>query len=33
MVTLDLSRIDRKTQGPFELESYLFPLVPSQATN
>ena len=26
MVTLDLSRVDRKAQGPLELESYLFPL-------
>ena len=25
MVTLDLSRVDRKAQGPLELESYLFP--------
>ena len=25
MVTLDLSRVNRKTQGPLELESYLFP--------
>ena len=33
MVTLDLSRVDRKAQGPLKLESYLFPLVPSQATN
>ena len=24
MVTLDLSRVDRKAQGPLELESYLF---------
>ena len=24
MVTLDLSRVDRKTQGPLELVSYLF---------
>ena len=28
MVILDLSRVDRKAQGPLELESYLFPLVP-----
>ena len=26
MATLDLSRVDRKAQGPLELESYLFPL-------
>ena len=25
MVTLDLLRVDRKAQGPLELESYLFP--------
>ena len=25
MVTLDLSRVDKKAQGPLELESYLFP--------
>ena len=25
MVTLDLSRVDRKAQDPLELESYLFP--------
>ena len=24
MVTLDLSRVDRKAQGPLELVSYLF---------
>ena len=24
MVTLDLSRVDRKTQDPLKLESYLF---------
>ena len=24
MVTLDLPRVDRKAQGPLELESYLF---------
>ena len=28
MVTLDLSRVDKKVQGPLELESYLFLLVP-----
>ena len=25
MVTMDLSRVDRKAQSPLELESYLFP--------
>ena len=25
MVTLDLSRVDSKAQGPLELVSYLFP--------
>ena len=31
MVTLDLSRVDRKAQNSLELESYLFPfgLTPS----
>ena len=29
MVTLDLSRVDKKTQGPLELVSYLFPLDPT----
>ena len=31
MVTLDLSRVNRKAQGPLELVSYLFPfgLTPS----
>ena len=29
MVTLDLSRVDRKAQGPLELESYLFPFGPT----
>ena len=29
MVTLDLSRVDRKAQGPLELESYLFPFSPT----
>ena len=33
MVTLDLSKVDKKAQGLLELESYLFLLVPSQATN
>ena len=33
MVILDLSRVDKKAQDPLELESYLFPLIPSQATN
>ena len=32
MVTLDLSRVDKKVQGPLELESYLFLLVPSLQT-
>ena len=31
MVTLDLSRVDRKAQGPLELESYLFPFGPIQS--
>ena len=29
MVTLDLSRVDRKAQGLLELESYLFPFGPT----
>ena len=29
MVTLDLSRVDRKAQGSLELESYLFPFGPT----
>ena len=29
MVTLDLSRVDKKAQGPLELESYLFPYGPT----
>ena len=29
MVTLDLSRVDRKAEGPLELESYLFPFGPT----
>ena len=29
MVTLDLSNVDRKAQGPLELESYLFPFGPT----
>ena len=29
MVTLDLSKVDRKAQGPLELESYLFPFSPT----
>ena len=29
MVTLDLSRVDRKAQGPLELKSYLFPFGPT----
>ena len=33
MVILDLSKGDRKAQGLLELESYLFALVSSQATN
>ena len=28
MVTLDLSRVDRKAKGPLELVSYLFPFGP-----
>ena len=33
MVTLDLSRVDRKAQGPLELVSYWSLLVPFQATH
>ena len=33
MVTLDLSRVDRKAQGPLELVSYWSLLVPLQATH
>ena len=33
MVTLDLSRVDRKAQGPLELMSYRSLLVPLQATH
>ena len=29
MVTLDLSRVNRKAQDPLELESYLFPFSPT----
>ena len=29
MVTLDLSKVDRKAQGPLELASYLFPFGPT----
>ena len=29
MVTLELSRVDRKAQGPLELVSYLFPFDPT----
>ena len=29
MVTLNLSRVDRKAQGPLKLESYLFPFGPT----
>ena len=29
MVILDLSRVDRKAQGPLELKSYLFPFGPT----
>ena len=29
MVTLDLSRVDRKAQGPLELMSYLFSFDPT----
>ena len=29
MVTLDLSRVDRKAQRPLELVSYLFPFDPT----
>ena len=32
MVTLDMSRVDRKAQGPLELVSYGSLLVPLQAT-
>ena len=32
MVTLDLSRVDRKAQGPLELVFYWSLLVPLQAT-
>ena len=33
MITLDLSRVDRKAQGPLELVSYWSLLVPLQATH
>ena len=33
MVTLDLSRVDRKAQGPLEIVSYWSILVPLQATH
>ena len=33
MVTLDLSRVDKKAQGPLELVSYWSLLVPLQATH
>ena len=33
MVTLDLSRVDGKAQGPLELVSYWSLLVPLQATH
>ena len=33
MVTLDLSRVDRKAQDPLELVSYWSLLVPLQATH
>ena len=33
MVTLDLSRVDKKAQGPLELVSYWSILVPLQATH
>ena len=33
MVTLDLSRVNRKAQGPLELVSYWSLLVPLQATH
>ena len=29
MVTLDLSKVDKKAQGPLELVSYLFPFGPT----
>ena len=29
MVTLDLSKVDKKAQGPLELMSYLFPFGPT----
>ena len=29
MVTLDLSRVDEKAQGPLKLVSYLFPFGPT----
>ena len=29
MVTLELSRVDKKAQGPLELVSYLFPFSPT----
>ena len=29
MVALDLSRVDRKAQGPLELESYLLAFAPT----
>ena len=29
MVTLDLSRVGRKAQGPLEVVSYLFPFGPT----
>ena len=29
MITLDLSRVDRKAQCPLELVSYLFPFGPT----
>ena len=31
MVTLDLSKVNRKAQGPLELESYLFPFGPTSS--
>ena len=31
MVTLGLSRVDRKSQGSLELVSYLFPFGPTQS--
>ena len=33
MVTLDLSKVDKKAQGPLELVSYWSLLVPLQATH